>query len=832
MLTVSVIVFSADAFELKESLSKDFEPVILIEKEDSGITVDYTFSGAMCTEDDLYPGSFNISLPGFGVNATPGEAAWLIHWDSFEIPEGYTHHVDVVTSESDIIPFRLAPARPDLINSSDDVYSYDNVPPVQEFAGWIPQNAVEEGSIKIFRDRNILYIGVFPISYNISDSLLKMINHLTYKVSFIPSPSTLSSVNAISDSQSDSRHDIDYNYMTAVFTKIVSEENDEKETVEHEFDDSVYESQELKNTIAWNVGDSYLILSRNIYSNAVNKFAAWKKVLGFNVTIVMSDSWTSETIKSTIESKYKSTGNLKYLLLFGDEIDLPGEMHKPYDYPFYTDYFYACMDGEDDDLPDLFSGRISVSSSEEANTVVDKVITYEKFACGGNGKAIVCAEFSDCEWDSKNRIYVSDGFEDRRFTRTCEDIANGLIPEGKSIERIYFYNKKDISEFMPSNWGKNQFGYGEEIPGYLKNSVFNWKGDNNDIVAAINNSGVGYVLHRDHGGIQSWSNPKFTLSDVNRLNNGCNTPIIFSINCLTGMYQYISVPSKYSDPSGLLNGRSTCLAESFLRKKEGGGVAVIAASQVSYTQNNDVFAMEMFQLIWPSSLFCAKFPGYTPSQHSPNSTPVLGLGELLNASKLKLSDKYPGIWTTHNNQIYHLFGDPSMRIYEPCHPVSPNVEITLNNNYVNHCIINMSSNYRLVRIPIKGVGKVVWAKAKNSEYVLSKSDLSSYEFYIVGENVIPTPLSEIIENVQKTDVLSISKITCDNGIIRIEWNTADFNKAVSVSVRGVFDGLIKTVDCKVSGNKATLDMLSDSEGIYVVELLCDGKVVDSRKIKI
>lgn len=242
--------------------------------------------------------------------------------------------------------------------------------------------------------------------------------------------------------------------------------------------------------------------------------------------------------------------------------------------------------------------------------------------------------------------------------------------------------------------------------------------------------------------------------------------------------------------------------------------------------------MEMFQLIWPSSLFCAKFPGYTPSQHSPNSTPVLGLGELLNASKLKLSDKYPGIWTTHNNQIYHLFGDPSMRIYEPCHPVSPNVEITLNNNYVNHCIINMSSNYRLVRIPIKGVGKVVWAKAKNSEYVLSKSDLSSYEFYIVGENVIPTPLSEIIENVQKTDVLSISKITCDNGIIRIEWNTADFNKAVSVSVRGVFDGLIKTVDCKVSGNKATLDMLSDSEGIYVVELLCDGKVVDSRKIKI
>lgn len=120
----------AAAFEMTDTLGNQLDPILEISRDDSGITVDYTFPGACQTEDDLYPGTFNFAIPGFGVNREAGEGAWLMRWDSFEIPDGYDATVNVVTAETVDFPINLAPARKDLINSSNEVYSVENVPPV------------------------------------------------------------------------------------------------------------------------------------------------------------------------------------------------------------------------------------------------------------------------------------------------------------------------------------------------------------------------------------------------------------------------------------------------------------------------------------------------------------------------------------------------------------------------------------------------------------------------------------------------------------------------------------------------------------------------------
>lgn len=97
----------ASAFELTNSMTKDLEPIISVERDDTGVTVDYTFPGACQTEDDLYPGSFNLAIPGFGSNRNPGQAAWLMHWDSYEIPSGSQAQIEILAEESTF--FNIAP---------------------------------------------------------------------------------------------------------------------------------------------------------------------------------------------------------------------------------------------------------------------------------------------------------------------------------------------------------------------------------------------------------------------------------------------------------------------------------------------------------------------------------------------------------------------------------------------------------------------------------------------------------------------------------------------------------------------------------------------------
>lgn len=139
----------AMAFELTGSLDAHLDPVLEISRDDTGITVDYTFNGACQSEDDLYPGTFNFSIPGFGVNREPGEGAWLMRWDSFEIPDGCDATVNIILKETTDFFLNLAPARKDLINSSNDVYSLDNVPPIGDYSGWMPSVSVEKGLTRL-----------------------------------------------------------------------------------------------------------------------------------------------------------------------------------------------------------------------------------------------------------------------------------------------------------------------------------------------------------------------------------------------------------------------------------------------------------------------------------------------------------------------------------------------------------------------------------------------------------------------------------------------------------------------------------------------------------
>ena len=395
----------------------------------------------------------------------------------------------------------------------------------------------------------------------------------------------------------------------------------------------------------------------------MRRLADWKRTLGFGVHTRLRGDWTPEHIKSAVKEVYRSAPSLYYLLIVGDHDDVPAEdmartivNNKDYafDYRFVTDYYYACMDGEGDVLADLYRGRLPVSTATEAMTVVDKIIRYERNPVRDAAfydTGLHCAYFEDVisRFPSTKR---GDGIEDRRFTLTSEEIRNYMLSKGKEIHRVYYYVHDKQDSLTPKYWNKNDYAWGEEIPEELQDSNFNWKGNASDIMRHID-EGAFYVLYRGHGQYTHWKNPQFTVDDIQTLSNGVRLPVVFSITCLTGRFQ-----------------EGTCLAETFIRKRNGGAVAVYASTETSYSGYNDAMAIGMFDAIWPDPGVDSKLYNFLGMTTSPSRLrETTRLGEILDQGLRRMEETWGQSWrgnsmsTQFAREIFHCFGDPGMRIY-------------------------------------------------------------------------------------------------------------------------------------------------------------------------
>ncbi len=183
----------AYGFTWQTKVSSGIEPKTTISKDVDGISVTYTFPGAARQLDNLYTSSYRISIPGFCENMTPGEPAWLMKWDTFEVPEDNAVSVSVTSKSYKTYSMKLAPARGPLVDSDTTTYSITNVPPIRPVNQWIPAIDVEQGEVQIYRDRNILYVGVYPVSYNPLQGSVRIAETLSYRVAFLGSDNTTGS---------------------------------------------------------------------------------------------------------------------------------------------------------------------------------------------------------------------------------------------------------------------------------------------------------------------------------------------------------------------------------------------------------------------------------------------------------------------------------------------------------------------------------------------------------------------------------------------------------------------------------------------------------------
>lgn len=683
-------------------------PQRIVQHEDNGITVAYTFTGNVPSACNAGDGGCVWRIEGFGLRDAPGGYATPFRVDAFAVPEGCTTVVETVDSAFVDYDCRLAPARriPEKGTAAEGVVKEGGQNASQ--GGFYPRKvAVAAWRGSVYRGREICNVVVNPVQYDAAANKARAYSKITYKVRFVPKAGARAMAGAPATKPVILPAD---NMLGNITMNGASAKAGDM-------------AVKVTGVVAGDDSRDYLIISVDKYAEAVDRFAEWKELLGFRVHKVLKGSWNSDAVKAEVEKAYAENPALYYLLIVGDHDDVPGQYmeHHADDGDFsvhYTDLYYGCMDGEGDETPDIYRGRLSVSSPEEAATVVDKIIGYEKRLptdAGFYERGVNCADYLD------NDNGVSDDYEDRRYVQTAEEIRAYMLGQGKDVERVYSTNY----EITPKYWNRNYFSFGEPIPEDMLKPAFAWDGNEGDIRRAIN-SGVFYVLHRDHGLVDCWENPYFSVKHVDMLQNGDLLPVVFCVNCDNGAFQ------------------ADCLAERFLRKQGGGAVAVIAASDISYSGYNDALACGLFDAIWPEPGLRPKFPGVN-SLGGETPAPTYELGQILDQAQVRVSETFgspdPSVSSNEKNdsfcrivtkEIYHCFGDPSLQIRTEMPAPFSGVSVTRGNGCVT--VGNGGETARITFVN-RRTGEVVSHIAPSAVY--TTADFEDVDVCVSGHNRIP-----------------------------------------------------------------------------------------------
>ena len=683
-------------------------PQRTVQRTDDGITVAYMFTGNVPSACNAGDGGCVWRIEGFGLRDAPGGYATPFRVDAFAVPEGCTAVVETVDSAFVDYDCRLAPARriPEKGTAAEGVVKEGGQNASQ--GGFYPRKvAVAAWRGSVYRGREICNVVVNPVQYDAAANKARAYSKITYKVRFVPKAGARAMAGAPAAKPVILPAD---NMLGNITVNGASAKTNDM-------------AVKAAGAAAGDDTRDYLIISVDKYAEAVDRFAAWKELLGFRVHKVLKGSWNSDDVKAEVEKAYAENPALYYMLIVGDHDDVPGQYmeHHADDGDFsvhYTDLYYGCMDGEGDETPDIYRGRLSVSSPEEAATVVDKIIGYEKTPptdAGFYERGVNCADYLD------NDNGVADDYEDRRYVQTAEEIRAYMLGQGKDVERVYSTNY----EITPKYWNRNYFSFGEPIPEDMLKPAFAWDGNEGDIRRAIN-SGVFYVLHRDHGLVDCWENPYFSVKHVDMLQNGDLLPVVFCVNCDNGAFQ------------------ADCLAERFLRKQGGGAVAVIAASDISYSGYNDALACGLFDAIWPEPGLRPKFPGVN-SLGGETPAPTYELGQILDQAQVRVSETFgspdPSVSSNEKNdsfcrivtkEIYHCFGDPSMQICTEMPAPFSGVSVTRGNGCVT--VGNGGETARITFVN-RRTGEVVSHIAPSAVY--TTADFEDVDVCVSGHNRIP-----------------------------------------------------------------------------------------------
>ncbi len=645
-------------------------PSCNIEETDTSIVVTYEFRNLHLLPDPLYPSAVMPRINGFGYEHTPGKPEVLMRWDAISLPLNCTGQISVIDSAYVDVPLELSPARRIRI-CGDEEYTTSNVPVISPYKGFFPSVVIPAFEQHDYRDTPVMNVCVCPIKYNYETKTARIYSMIKYKVIWKKNRSFINNPSVEK-----------YNSSTGFLNNVTL---------------NTIKSQKNRDQNSLTTED-YLIISTEEYQSAVERLAEWKRMLGFRVGVLYQNGWNADNIRSYIQQYDTEHSNLSYVLLVGDRTDI-ATYHYQHNYEWYSsDYQYSCIDN--DDFSDIFRGRLLVSSLGEAEVLVDKIINYER-------SPIINEDFYST--GINGAVFEADGYgyERTRAVLTSELINKVLVDSlQNSLNFVYLRGMGDY----PAHWNSSYYSYGNELPESILQNI-TWDGTAKKMMNYIDN-GAFYTLYIGHGEWNKWESLNLNKDSLDRLTNGKKHPVVFSMSCHTGDFSY-----------------TDCFAQHFCSMEENGCVAIIAATCGAPFGSTEILGMDMFDAIWPNSYFNPLYPnGNNASISTPS--PTYRLGQILNQGiyKMRMTWNYNDLYTS---QIFHCFGDPSIRIYTQQPTSFNNATIIRNNGSIS---VNAGESDAEISFYNRTTGDVMRYQGSQYTYNCGTDDVS---ICISGPNKIP-----------------------------------------------------------------------------------------------
>ncbi len=570
-------------------------------------------------------GRHNVALPGHflpnneGMPNLPGNGRYIA------IPNGAKVEFEIVNSRKEIIQnVDVAPAPRIPLDTDKEPLEYNEREEVYSENAFFPASPVNVSETQQIRGVDAVMLGITPFQYNPVTKELIVYRDLEINIKYIGGDGKYGEerlrnrwwdpILSSAFLNADVLSDVDYSQ------RLVDDAKDNEE----------YE---------------YVIIVPNdpIFSQWADSIRIFRNMQGIKTGIVTLEEIGGNSvndIEGYIDDIYE---NWEYppaaVLLIGDYgSDANTQITSPiYDNYCVSDNIFADVDN--DHMPDIVFARMTAQGEEDLQTMVTKFINYER-------NPPTSADFY-------NHPITALGWQTERWFQICSETVGGfwkneLGKEPVRINAVYGGNPNndpwstaENTETVLDYFGPDGLGYIPETPAELGG----WNGGSAaDVTNAINN-GAFMLQHRDHGSEDGWGEPDFGSSDINTLTN-TDLTYIFSINCLTGKYNY----------------GSEVFAEKFHRyTKDGqnsGALGILAASEVSYSFVNDTYVWGMYDYMWPEFM-----PDYENS--FPEQRGILPAFASVHGKYFLQQSDWP--YNTSNKEVtYHLFhhhGDAFLNVY-------------------------------------------------------------------------------------------------------------------------------------------------------------------------
>ncbi len=402
------------------------------------------------------------------------------------IPEISDYKGEIVSEKYIEVELPIVPSKgilPRTINPQDIPFTFSETYTKDEF---FPALNFDLGEPYLIRDVRGINVNFYPFLYNPVKRILRIYTKLILKISF----SGINNINTIQRKERSHNKYFEPIYKTHFINYQSSDE-----------------ALKSANTVGEN--GKMLIICYDDFMDEMQDFVTHKNDKGLVTEIVGMSTigYSPLLIKNYIQDNYDYDHSLTFVLLVGDNTQVPSEIY----YGGGSDPSYSLVSGTDY-YPDIIVGRFSAENESQVETMIERSINYENMAEQAwlhNGVGIASDE--------------GPGDDDEYDDEHIRNIRNDLLESWR-------YNQ--VYEFYDGSQGGNDAS-GDPTSTMISNSV---------------NGGISIINYAGQGTQTSWYTSNFTNSNVNSLTNDNMLPFIFSVACQNGNFT---------------NG--TCFAEAWLR---------------------------------------------------------------------------------------------------------------------------------------------------------------------------------------------------------------------------------------------------------------------------